>query len=107
MAAPETRKWKAELNLMPISPRPLRVTGEVKTTAGNLKPRLKMAKPQGINPAILILDLAIVDTGGPGTTDVTFRPARYAKPAKQGQYQEVNIRFDGKIIARAKVTESH
>lgn len=106
-SAPRIRDFNAWINLQPIGPSKLIVSGEVETTAGHKLPRLTRADPQGINPKQLILDLAIVDTGGVGTEDVAFRPARYEEPAGQGQYTSVLIRWGSQDIATLKVSEVH
>ncbi|BCG76537.1 hypothetical protein [Mesorhizobium sp. 113-3-3] len=107
MAAPANRKWKAWINVMPGASPAIHVTGEVETRAGNLVPKLKMTVPQGINPAILMLDLTIVKKGDVGTDDVAYRKVAYRKPARKGQYTEVDIFYEKSIITRVKVTEAN
>lgn len=107
MGVPVTKEWEAWINLMPGGPSSLIVTGRVETNAGNMVPQLTEAKPQGINPKILILDLAIVQQGDVGTSDVAFRDARFTKPAGKGEYTQVEIRFDNAPVALVDVKEAH
>ncbi|SMH38382.1 hypothetical protein [Mesorhizobium australicum] len=107
MTVPKTRNWEAWIDLMPGSPSKLIVTGQVETTAGNKVPRLTEAKPQGVNPKILILDLSIVKEGDVGTDDVSYRDARFTKPASRGQYTQVEIRFGTEHVTTIEVGETH
>ena len=106
-SAPKIRDFNAQLSLRPGSPSMLRVTGAVETSAGNKQPGLERARPQGINPAQLILDLGIVDTGGGGTQDVAFRPVGYEEAAEEGQYTSVLIRWASETLIVLDVQEAH
>lgn len=103
-AAPNTRSWKA-VEMPDFAGRNyhLTVTGEVEVSATNLMPKLDERTPQGFNPRILLLDLAIVSTGGLGGPIMIYKPARYARPATGNQYAEVDILFEGKVIERIAV----
>lgn len=103
--APNTRNWKAWLNLQPPGPATLIVVGEVEADA---RPVLTKAVPQGLNPTILILDLTIEKTGDAGNAP-TWREARYEEsPVAQSQYSQVDIRWDSDIIATIdKIDEAH
>lgn len=108
MATPKTKDWDAWIDLMPGPKSPtLHVKGSVETTSGNQFPELSEAIPQGINPKILILVLGIKSTGNPGTDPVEYRPATFSKPAKKGQYSQVDIRWEGDIIESIPVKEVH
>ena len=106
MTVPPSFNWNAWIDVMPGSKPTLYVTGEVQTGAANLVPVLTEAVPQGINPAILLLDLTIVQQGV-GIQLVAFRPARFEKAAKQGQYSHVEIRFGGELVAYERVQTIH
>jgi hypothetical protein len=102
--APRTKNWKA--NEIPdfIGRRYLLVVnGEVQVTATNQTPKLTVHTPQGINPRILLLDLSIVSSGGIGGPIVFFKSVHFTRPTSGHQYDEVDILFDGKVIARIKV----
>jgi hypothetical protein len=103
MAVPRTINWHAWINVMPGPPSRLYVTGEVETGAGNMLPRLTETVPQGINPTVLLLDLTIVQEGDLGIDLVAYRPARFEKPVQPGQYSQVEIRFEGEIVATVDV----
>ena len=81
------------------------MTGEVETVNGGIVPVLQRAEPQGFNPAILILELTLENTG-PGTTDIAYRPARYEEQVEVGQYTEVDIRWEHTaLVARIDVED--
>ncbi len=92
---------------MPGTKPTLIVVGQVETSAGNLQPRLEPATPQGFNPAILLLNLTIVDTGKPATEDIAFRDVRFETPASQGQFSHAEIHFEGESCVSMEVTEAH
>jgi hypothetical protein len=102
--APNTRNWKA-IEMPDFVGRIYRltVTGEVEVSASNLTPVLTVHNPQGFNPRILLLDLAIVSGGGFGGQIMMWKPAQYARTTSGNQYDEVDILFEGKIVERMKV----
>lgn len=106
-SVPRIQDFNAWINLQPGSPSSLIVNGEVQTSAGNMQPRLTRAEPQGTVAEQLILELAIVDTGGVGTEDVSFRPVRYEEPARKGQYTSVLVRWGSDSVATLNVGEAH
>lgn len=57
--------WKAWLDLMPPSPGTLHVTGKCRFPSHGYKVTLKKAVPQGINPAILLLQKVVRPPTGP------------------------------------------
>jgi hypothetical protein len=95
---PETSNWKAVEDRQPPGVR-LKVTGTVTTTRSNQEPRLTKAIPQGINPAILLLDLTITTTGEVGNDVMGKRQVEYREEIKAGQYTSVEVRYDGQRIA--------
>ncbi|TPE50191.1 hypothetical protein [Amaricoccus solimangrovi] len=106
MACPDTRDFAAWIDLMPGDESRLIVAGEVKTTSGNLLPRLAEAEPQGINPRDLLLVLSLEQCGEVGTDDVAYRPVRFEKPAVRDQYATVTVLSDGEICFTLEVTEA-
>ncbi|UWQ36564.1 hypothetical protein K3552_13775 [Leisingera aquaemixtae] len=107
MTCPEMADFSAWINLMPPSSGTLIVVGRVVTNGGDLQPKLTERIPQGINPQILILDLTIEQTGGPGTNDVAQRDVRFEKQASQGQHSTVEIYFEGEQCTSLEITEAH
>ncbi|NKB20298.1 MAG: hypothetical protein GKS01_07095 [Alphaproteobacteria bacterium] len=99
--------FSAWINLMPPGPSQLIVVGKVVTNGGNLQPKLTERVPPGINPVILMLDLTIEKTGNVGTEDVAPRDVRFERPAEQGQYETVEIYFEGELCQSLDVGETH
>ena len=93
-SAPQTSNWKAVEDRQP-SGVSLRVTGTVTTTMSNQEPHLTKARPQGINPSILLLDLSIATTGDVGSTVMGERNVEYREDISAGQYTSIEIRYEG------------
>jgi len=103
-SAPKTRNWKAnEIPDFVGRVYRLHVTGDVQVTATNRDPVLSVHTPQGINPRILLLDLKIVSRGGFGGQIVFYKQATFMRPTSGDQYDEVDILWEGRIIARIRV----
>ena len=103
---PKTDKWIARENRHgKKGGHRLVVGGLVQVTNTNKDPHLKEAVPQGINPKILILDLTIAQAGHPGLDVLVWKPAAYSKKVSAGQYDSVDIHWDGKSIATCKVVD--
>jgi hypothetical protein len=74
-----------------------------------MEAQLSMRKPQGINPAILMLDLHLVQKPGMNTQVMTWVNVRYdntVNPANT-KYSQVKIFYKNKSIADVKVEEVH
>ena len=83
----------------------MRVSGKVKITNTNQKPRLAEASPQGINPTILLMDL-FIDTGGAGIEPVEpWADATFEKQVTPHQYKLVEIRWEGQLLSSCVVQE--
>jgi len=106
MACINTRNWQAFEDRQPgtSAQNPFYVIGEVETNNGAIQPVLTMAKPQGINDKILILDLTLNNTGGIGTADVSYRPVRYDEQICEAQYTDVQVMYEGEQVAAFEVT---
>jgi hypothetical protein len=88
-------KFKAWKNMMPIQHSvKLIVIGEVTCPTPKWKVRLVEAKPQGVNPAILILNIVARKPPGNAADVRTPVQVRFEK-AKGGDYQQVTIRGAG------------
>jgi hypothetical protein len=99
---PNTKNWKAWQNLQPPGPPRLIVTGQVEVSNTNQNANLSEHVPQGINPAILLLDLTIT-TSGAGNTVMTWRDVRFEKQITKDQYSGVDILWQGQSVGRADV----
>jgi hypothetical protein len=88
--------WHAWIDLMPGRQPTLIVTGEVR--AGHRRPTLSDTRLQGFNPAILMLDLK-----GAGRAGNAYRTVRFGRPARAGQYTEVDVFVGRAMIARIPV----
>ena len=79
--------WKAVLNMMPPGPWILRVTGKCLFPKHGYKVTLKEAVPQGINPAILLLQKIVKPPTGivipmPEVVNVVFTKKTKTKYSK-------------------------
>ena len=86
--------FKAWVNEMPPSTHKLIVTGKVQCPTTGWKVTLVEAKPQGINPSILILALDAKRPSGQAGQMITPVDVRFER-APGSQYQEVAIRGGG------------
>lgn len=89
--------WKAVFNNFPPGPGILRVTGKCRFPTYGYKVTLKVAVPQGINPAILLLQKIVKPPTGlvikkPETVNVVFTLKTKTK------YQKVTILPGGPTI---------
>ncbi|HKP10597.1 MAG TPA: hypothetical protein VJZ91_00755 [Blastocatellia bacterium] len=94
--------WEAFEDQMPPSPPTLRVSGKCRFPTHGYKVRLKKAVPQGINPAILLLEKIVTPPTGPVIQTPETVDVRYQQRVKKGQYKQVTILPDGKTI-RVKI----
>lgn len=103
-----TSDWAAWVNLMMPGPTPsgtLHVVGKVDTHSANFA-FLEKAVPQGINPAILLLNLRTETGIAPAANpqNVSYTEALSAKD----QYSEVQVWCHGKLEATiTKIEEVH
>jgi hypothetical protein len=88
-------KFRAWKNMMPVQHSvKLFVVGEVTCPTPKWRVKLVEAKPQGISPEILILDIVAKKPGGITNPVLTPVPVRFEK-AKGGDYKQVTIRGGG------------
>lgn len=88
-----SKNWKAvESTDFSGGNRTLVVTGDVEVGASNEDPVLTEAVPQGINPRILILELATIADGNLGNDVLTWTCATLEKPIDEDQFSQVDIR---------------
>ncbi|HMK69501.1 MAG TPA: hypothetical protein VK442_00870 [Xanthobacteraceae bacterium] len=102
--APNTRNWKAvEMPDFIGRNYKLTVTGEVEIIGTGTTAKLVAHQPQGFNPAILLLDLDIHSPGGIQGQIARFVKVSYQEPTSGHQFTQVDILFEGAIIARVAV----
>jgi hypothetical protein len=103
--APKTDKWTARENKHDKAGVMLIVTGLVEVTNTNQDPVLTEAAAGGGYGKTLALDLSIRTGGGEGLTVLVWKRASLSKKVSPDQYDSVEIRWDGKAIATAKVKD--
>lgn len=88
MAGNRISDCKAIANLQPPRPFSLRVTCQVQANDGQTA-ELVPAQPQGINPKILILEVAVHGRGAqPKAIEAAYRDGDY-----DDQYDQVTVRY--------------
>lgn len=94
-----SKNWKA-IAVSGIAGYDLIVNGEANVGKLDVEPELAKRSPQGINPAILQLNLL---NAGDATPE-NFRPVRYTERLeRQDKYSEVEIFHNNSSIERIKV----
>jgi len=92
---------EATANLMPPNPS-FRVHARIEAPTPGFTAFLTKAVPQGINPAILILDVVLAKRPGTVIQVVTEIDADYEDKNYKGRYRQVTVRY-GKVSKTAKV----
>lgn len=95
--------WSAVHDFMPPRPARLTVTGQCTFPTPGYKVSLKRKVPQGINPAILILEKVVVAPTGIVPQLVTKVPVQYSETTDQ-RYTDVQVIPDN---AKIPVKEVH
>ena len=80
-------------NLQPPGPHHFYVRARVQVPTPGFHAHLKKAVPQGINPVILILDVALTPLPGIWPQHVTDIDAIYDDRHYTGDYEEVTVRY--------------
>jgi hypothetical protein len=104
-----TRNWSAWLNLMPPKPDDFHVVGEVEVGNPGVQAELHYKVPQGINPAILQLDLHLVQRPGIWPLPMTWVQCRYDRilcPGMPG-WKQVEIFHESERVALIDVETVH
>jgi hypothetical protein len=92
----QTKDWTAAQTTNLIgSEYNLTVTGEVQVLKTSEQPHLAEAKPPGINPIELILDLTVTGGSEIGGHVVLWKTVTFKKHVSPGEYHTVMIRQDG------------
>lgn len=102
----ETRNWFAWNDLMPPQPDFFFIAGEVCVPNPAVQPLLAPSVPPGINPAVLLLDLYLLQSPGIWTEDFIWNSVRYERKIIRG-YTHVEIRSGGDTIATVEVQDIH
>lgn len=86
---------------MPPKPDTLHVTGDVVVRNPGVNAVLTMREPQGFNPAILILDLHLVQLPGMWPQVVSCTTAKFDRHLTPGNrpYSTIEIHLDNERIA--------
>jgi len=100
------RNMAAWNNKMPPGPGSLIVTAQVEVPNPGVEPMLVVAVPQGINPAILILDLYMCQKPGIWPQVVCEKPVRHDQGINP-LYTQVDIRCGGDIVGSADIFDAH
>lgn len=106
MMVTQCKDWQAWLDKMPPKPDELHVIGDVMVSNPGVLPALTMRVPQGINPAILMLDLHLVQQPGMWPQVMACIPARFDRvmPPGASDYTSVEIYSEGERIAQIDVS---
>jgi len=99
--APKTRNWRARENEHEPSGLHVIVSGEVEVSATNKHPQLAEGPHVG---KVLPLDLTITESGM-GAQAVVWMAASFHKVVSANEFDRVEIRWDGKVIATAPVID--
>jgi hypothetical protein len=106
MMAAQCKDWQAWLDKMPPKPYELHVVGDIMVSNPGVRATLTMCSPQGLNPAILILDLYLVQQPGMWPQVMTCTSTRFDRvmPPGASGYTSVEIYSDGESIAQIDVS---
>ena len=99
--APKTRNWSARENAHEPSGLHIVVCGEVEVGATNKHPQLAEAPHVG---KVLPLDLTIGESGV-GAELVVWMAANFHRVVSANEFDRVEIRWDGKVIATVPVLD--
>jgi hypothetical protein len=83
--------FKAWIDRAPGGPPKLVMVGDVRVPTDGWQARLTKRSPQGINPKILILDVAAERPAGAAQEEITTIPLRYEESPPQDEYGQVMI----------------
>jgi len=83
--------FKAWIDRAPGGLPKLVMVGDVRVPTDGWQARLTKRSPQGINPKILILDVAAEQPAGAAQQEITTIPLRYEESPPQDEYGQVMI----------------
>src|SRR5437016_3933113 len=99
----KTQNWHAWINKMPPSPDTLHVRGEVEVSNPGIEVVLFKRQPQGINPAIILLDLFLIQRPGIWPTITMLKPAVYEEVGRNLPYTTVDVFHHGEPVVSMPV----
>lgn len=103
----ETRDWYAWNNKMPPRPDEFHIVGEVQVPNPGVDVELVRREPQGINPAIILLDLILTQRPGIWPQVLTWKRVRFDQVLTGDGYEEASILCGKDVIAKVKVEDIH
>jgi hypothetical protein len=91
--------------MMPPSPNHFHAIGEVQVANPGIEALLTLKEPQGVNPAVLLLDLHLVQKPGVWPQIVTWIQARYDKTMTPNtpRYTQAQVFEQGASLATVPV----
>jgi hypothetical protein len=100
----KTSDWNAWNDVMPPKPDHFHITGKVEVAHAGITPALRERVPQGIDPAVIILDLMLHEKSGPSIPTVQVKDVRLDKELAAGQkYSKASIHCEGEELASLPV----
>jgi hypothetical protein len=99
----KTQNWLAWLDKMPPPPDTLHVRGEVEVSNPGVDVALYKRQPQGINPAIILLDLFLIQRPGLWPAVVTLKTAAYEEVGRNLAYGTAEVFQQGESVASIPV----
>jgi hypothetical protein len=99
------RDWYAWIDEMPPPPNHLHVVGDVFVGNPGVEALLTMKEPQGTDPAVLLLDLHLVQRPGMWSPVMTWIQARYDRTLPPGgpRFVGVQVLLNDSQLARMSV----
>lgn len=104
---PDTKGWYAWNDLMPPRPDEVHVIGEVLVANPGVDPELTYRIPQGINPAVLLLDLRLVQKAGIWPQVLTWKPVRYSAVLGSTPYTQAIVFYGTETVVGLDVDTVH
>lgn len=103
----KSKGWYAWINSMPPGLNTFHVVGDVYVGNPGIQAELAFRVPQGINPAILLLDLHLVQRPGMWVQKMTWVQARYDRVLvpRSERYKRVEVFLNDQPIAKMDVHE--
>jgi hypothetical protein len=102
-STPLQATWTAWIDRMPPPPDTLHVRGLVTVPNPGVDVFLYRKEPQGINPAILILDLVLVQRPGIWPQVLVTKPVTYEEVGRGLSFTEVSVTSEGTQVASIPV----
>lgn len=98
-----TQNWYAWINKMPPPPDTLHVRGEVVVSNPGVEVALYKRQPQGINPAIIMLDLLLIQSPGVWPEVVTVKSVAYEEVGRSLKYTTAEVMNQSQSVASVPI----